>query len=231
MSDSCPYCREPFGPENPATIDHIFVGSLGGHATVTACKRCNNDTFGSAVEGALQRPNTFLALKRHLEGDDRKPLRGTSASHPEAGDLEVNLVNQTYRVRQPVIKDGDTYTFKGPPKQVKAEMLRAAAKLGLSEERVSQLIADAPVRDIGSENIRTTVSLDLNAAVKLAGKIGLGVGAISFGEAFVDHQLAGSLREIAFSTEPLGAIVPVDPVALDIVSEACPVCQGELRHL
>jgi len=225
MSDACPYCREPYSAENPATDDHIFVESLGGHATVIACRRCNNKTFGSLVEGKLQRPNELLAFKRHLEGDATKPLRGTSTSHPEAGDLEVDLVNQTYRVRQPVAKDGGTYTFQGPPEQVRREMQRAASKLGLTKERVNELVDAAPVQDIGVEPIEATLSLDLTAAVKLAAKIGLGAGAISFGEAFVDDELAESLREIAFSTEPLGAIVPIDPAALGIMSEASGVLE------
>lgn len=221
VSDRCPYCRSSYTAENPATVDHVFPESLGGRATVKACKSCNNNRFGSQVEGALQRPGTLLGFKQHVEGDAGKRVRGTVG--PEGRPVDVDLINQSLRSTKPVTSHGDgKYTFQGSPEQVRAELERAAPKLGLTPEQIDNLMDSATQVDVSEGKVVTTLTYDLTAATKLAAKVALGSLVLARDDEAADSTLAGGLREIALGTVDIAKVQAAGLEPLAFVSQLAP---------
>jgi HNH endonuclease len=196
LEERCPYCLQPYSPANPPTRDHVFPQSLGGRAVLVACKNCNNERFGSRVEGAFQGAGTVYGFMRHLAGDAGKRFAATIGADERS--VEVDLVNQEMRARRPVTSHGaGRYSFRGSPQQVRFELERAAPKLGLSDEEIGQLLDGAVAIDLGSGTVHVVLSYDLALATRLGAKAALGCLVLARPDADIESTLAARLRTIA----------------------------------
>lgn len=221
MKDRCPYCLRLYDESNPATEDHVFLDASGGWATIEACKQCNNQVFGSEVEGGLQRPQTLGAFERHVSGDASRSVRARAAEVP--GEIDVNLVEERFRSVKPVVVERSDptvvrYRFSGSEEQVRALLEQASRKLGLSDEQIEDLVATGVATEIAELSVELT--LDLALAARSTAKIALGSLILARGDGAVECELAQGLREIAFGEgEAVTATVP-EPVD-NAIAEYC----------
>jgi hypothetical protein len=197
----------------------VFVESLGGRATILACKRCNNETFGSKVEGKLQGRNTLLGFKQHLKGDQVKRFDATVKSGGVS--VEVDLVSQEVRSRDPVSRqqadpDRVEYVVQGSPPQVEMILQGMAKRFDLSEEQVAKVRDEATKVDLG-EKVTVVLKLDLSLAARLTAKVALGALVLARGDEAADSELAESLRQVAFDDDP--TVVTVAAAPLDLIRE------------
>lgn len=172
------------------TRDHVFVAAMGGHATVTACKDCN-DQLGRHVEGELLRPWTLLNLIRQTRGGGN-PLRGVLSDGREA---EYDLTTHELQFTMPVdAQPGhDTMRFIGSPDQARG-LLR---KQGLTSAEIDCEIAKAHNVQLPEDIwISTTLQHRPDLADRLAAKVALGAGALAGDHVFIVSDLANLLRDV-----------------------------------
>lgn len=220
MNARCPYCLNAFTDENPQTTDHVFLVSLGGHATIGACSHCNSQTFGSEVEGQLQRPNTVKGFSRHLEGEASKRFEASSTINGQR--VEVDLVNDEIRSEDPVTVDRSDpkriiYTFRGSERQVRENLTGIMRKYALTQGEVDKIIAQAGEMNLGALAVQLT--FDVSLAIRSAAKIAIGALVLARGDDSAESRLAGSLRDLAFAKVDPATVPVVRADALDLVRE------------
>ncbi len=189
----CPYCARPPADGDGPSRDHVFVHAMGGHATVTACKDCN-DQLGSYVEGELLRPSTLLNLIRQTRGGGN-PLRGVL---PDGREAKYDLTTHELQFVKPVDAQlgHDTMRFIGSPDQARG-LLR---KQGLTPAQIDCEIAKAHNVEFPEDTwISTTVQHSPDLADRLAAKVAPGAGALAGDHAFIVSDLANLLRDVLWA--------------------------------
>lgn len=181
------------------TEEHVFVEALGGRVTIRACRDCNS-RIGHTIEGKLLVPHAFLALQRAV-AEGVGPILEVSDAGGQA--FRADLGTGDYRAVKVVVSEtrsGNrlTRTLSGPPDQVKP-ILQGMAKKYPGVD-VEALIASATERT--SEELSTSVEVDVHLEARLAAKVALAAATRCLGDEFVDTPLADELRSIINGDSP-----------------------------
>lgn len=194
-NDFCPFCGQEIQPPNQSR-DHIFVASLGGLATVPACRDCNSN-IGTAVEGPLQRSNQFFNVAKAAEGAG-VPIKGTLAATGEVVtyDFTTHELRSTQPVRVTTSGNVKTYHIHGSPQQVEEVLRGFPQSFNIDPTAIEGMIRSAPRTPVAGEWIQTTISHDLALSDRLTAKVALAAGQAAFASSFGVSPLARQLREI-----------------------------------
>jgi len=203
-NSNCPYCARPFGDGGGSTKDHVFVGALGGHFTVSACRDCNS-RIGSDIEGKLLKTGSALHLLRQLNGA-RQWLRGKFGA--DEVEIEHRFGDPGIRFVRPVTtkrdKDKVEYQITAGLDQAKELLEQITVGLGLDDDEVNGIWASRKVQSVGDQFIQMDVSYDLILARRLAVKVALGACGLVYGDNFIVSSLADEMRTILWNNEMAG---------------------------
>lgn len=208
---ACPYCARPHTDGGGPTREHVFVESLGGKATIAACRDCNS-TIGHEVEGRLQTSQELLNLQKIAKGAGL-PLRAEVG--PDDLPVTYDFVTRELRLTNPVRKYADRdmrhFHVSGSPKQVRQQLERMKI---VPADKIDELIAKATTVQLDAETIKTQLVHDVGLARRLVAKCALGASALAFGESFIHAPLAHALRDILWARAEPEQLIKSEALAL-----------------
>lgn len=208
---TCPYCARPHADGGGPTREHIFVESLGGKATIAACRDCNS-TIGHDVEGRLQTSQEFLNLQKITKGSGL-PVRAEVG--PDDLPVTYDFVTHELRLKNPVrtYAGGDIRHFEvsGSPEQVRQQLERMKI---VPADKIDEIIARATIVRLDADTIKTQLVHDVRLARRLVAKCALGAADLAFGESFIHTPLAHALRDILWARAEPEQLIKSEVLAL-----------------